>query len=88
MKDALGHGSNARDGDAAQALASGNKSAPVPVKPGMRVEVQRSFNGAPGGAKSIGQVWQKVGTWKRRAVAEQMARYQRIDNPNSRVRIR
>lgn len=31
MKDALGHGSNASNGQAARALASGPKSAPVPI---------------------------------------------------------
>jgi hypothetical protein len=36
----------------------------------------------------VKQVWQKVSGGKRRAVAERIAQHQRVDNPNSVIRVR
>jgi hypothetical protein len=82
MKDALGHGSNGM-GVHAQAIYA--------LPRGLRVEKQITapVRTAAGQIKhDVGSVWQKVATGKRRAVAERIAQHTRIDNPNSRIRIR
>lgn len=76
MKDALGHGSNPK----------GTHASRIDSLPrGLRVEKHRYEKT---GAKSVGQVWQKLAPPKRRAVAERLAQLARIDNPNHLIRVR
>ena len=80
MKDALGHGSN-----------GGTHSARIRDLPrGLHVEKQAPLARTAAGQRvtSVGNVWQKVSTNKRQAVAERIAQNMRVDNPNSRIRIR
>ncbi len=77
MKDPLGHGSN-------------GKGAFGPAKHQFKVEKHIAFHGQTAAGQKVattGNVWQKVGGG-RRAVAEKIAMGARIDNPNSRIRIR
>lgn len=81
MKDAMGHGSNSK----------GTHSSGISRLPRLRVEKQiAAFGRTAAGQRntSVGAVWQKVAGGKRRAVAERIAQYARIDNPDARVRIR
>lgn len=85
MKDALGHGSNQR-GDVAAHSQAINK-----LPRGLRVEKQITtpVRTAAGQIRhDVGSVWQKVATGKRRAVAERIAQLSRVDNPDSRIRVR
>ena len=78
MKDALGHGSAAHNTGIRKAV-------------GLKVEKHVAYGGRTAAGQRIvttGNVWQKVVTGKRRAVAERIAQLQRIDNPNSLIRIR
>lgn len=78
MKDALGHGSNGLHSGGINAIPS-------------RARVERyagPARTASGQRVANTSVWQKVTNVKRRAVAERIAQLQRVDNPNSRVRIR
>lgn len=78
MKDPLGHGSNGR----------GAFKAP---KHQYKVEKHIAFHGMTAAGQKVtttGNVWQKVGASRRRAVAEKLAQFERIDNKNSRVRIK
>lgn len=80
MKDALGHGSN-----------GGIHAAPIRALPrGMRVEKQAGLARTAAGQRvtTLGGVWQKIATGKRQAVAERIAQNMRVDNPNSRIRVR
>jgi len=77
VKDPLGHGSNGR----------GAFKSP---KHQFKVEKHIAFHGTTAAGQKVtttGNVWQKVGSG-RRAVAEKIAQFARVDNPNSRVRIR
>jgi len=77
MKDPLGHGSNGR----------GAFKAPTHQ---FMVEKHIAFHGQTAAGQKVtttGNIWQKVGGG-RRAVAEKLAQFARVDNPNSRVRIR
>lgn len=78
MKDPLGHGSNGR----------GAFKSPTHQ---LKVERHIAFNGKTAAGQKVtttGNVWQKVASGKRRAVAEKIAMGARIDNPNSMIRIR
>lgn len=78
MKDPLGHGSDGR----------GAFKAPTHQ---LKVEKHIAFHGMTAAGQKVlttGNIWQKVSSGKRRAVAESIARGQRIDNPNSLVRIK
>jgi hypothetical protein len=78
MKDPLGHGSNGR----------GAFKAPTH---GYKVEKHIAFGTRTAAGQRVttsGNVWGKVATGKRRAVAERIAQNARVDNPNSLVRIR
>jgi len=78
MKDPLGHGSNGR----------GAFKAP---KHQFKVEKHVAFHGVTAAGQKVttsGNIWQKVGGSRRRAVAEKLAMFHRVDNPNSRVRIK
>lgn len=77
MKDPLGHGSDGR----------GAFKAPTHQ---FKVEKHIAFHGTTAAGQKVttsGNIWQKVGGG-RRAVAEKIAQFQRVDNPNARVRIR
>lgn len=37
--------------------------------------------------KRIGEVWETIGTYKNRAVAERTWKHAQIDNPNGRIRL-
>lgn len=82
MKDALGHGSN----------GVGSHAEPINRLPRGVGVVKNDFKAARTAAgqvdKRVGQVWQKTTGGKRTAVAERLAQLQRIDNPNSIVRVR
>lgn len=78
MKDPLGHGSN-------------GKGAFGPAKHQFKVEKHIAFHGLTAAGQKVtttGNIWQKVGVSRRRAVAEKLAQFERVDNPNSRVRIK
>ena len=78
MKDPLGHGSDGR----------GAFKAPTHQ---LKVEKHVAFHGQTAAGQVVtttGNIWQKVASGKRRAVAEKLAQFQRVDNPNARVRIR
>jgi hypothetical protein len=78
MKDPLGHGSNGR----------GAFKAP---KHQFKVERHIAFHGETAAGQKVtttGNIWEKVASGKRRAVAEKIAMGARIDNPNARVRIK
>lgn len=81
MKDARGHGSNGK-GLHAQAVNS--------LPRGLRVEKQGAAARTAAGQRvtTVGNVWQKVASGKRQAVAERIAQNMRVDNPNSRIRVR
>lgn len=82
MKDALGHGSNGV-GTHAQRIDA------LPRGVGVAKNDFKAARTAAGQVdKRVGQVWQKVVGGKRQAVAERLAQLQRIDNPNSLVRIK
>ena len=77
MKDPLGHGSNGR-------------GAFKPAAHQFQVEKHIGFHALTAAGQKVtttGNVWAKVGGG-RRAVAEKIAQFQRIDNPNARMRIR
>lgn len=82
MKDALGHGSD----------GVGLHAQPIHRLPRGLGVAKTDFKAARTAAgqvdKRVGQVWQKVTGGKRRAVAERVAQLQRIDNPNSIVRVK
>lgn len=81
MKDHLGHGSNPG--------AHSHKISALPR--GMVVEKHVSGVGRTAAGqidKRVGNVWQKVTSGKRRAVAERLAQLTRVDNPNALVRVR
>lgn len=78
MKDPLGHGS---DGKGAF------------KKPAHQFKVEKhvAFSGRTAAGQKVmttGNIYQKVATTRNRAVAEKIAMGARIDNKNSRVRIR
>jgi hypothetical protein len=78
MKDPLGHGSNGR----------GAFNAPTHQ---LKVEKHIAFSARTAAGQRVtttGNVWQKVVSGKRRAVAERIAQNTRVDNPNSLVRIK
>lgn len=78
MKDPLGHGSN-------------GKGAFGPAAHQYRVERHVAFGTRTAAGQKVtssGNVYAKVGGSNRRAVAEKIAMGARIDNPDSRVRIR
>jgi len=78
MKDPLGHGSNGR----------GAFKAP---KHQYKVERHIAFHGQTAAGQKVttsGNVWGKVGASTRRAVAEKIAQFTRVDDKNARVRIR
>ncbi len=84
MKDAQGHGSEPRG--ITQAHQSGVRKAV-----GLKVEKHAAFGVRTAAGQRVttsGNVWAKVASGKRRAVAEKIAMGARIDNPNSLVRIR
>jgi hypothetical protein len=82
MKDAQGHGSNPH-GSHAEAIRK--------LPRGMSVQ-RNDFKPVRTAAGQVDtrvkQVWQKVSGGKRRAVAERIAQHQRVDNPNSVIRVR
>lgn len=84
MKDALGHGSNGSGvGTHAQRIDA------LPRGVGVAKNDFKAARTAAGQVdKRVGQVWQKVVGGKRQAVAERLAQLQRVDNPNSIVRVR
>lgn len=78
MKDPLGHGSDGR----------GAFRSPTHQ---LKVEKHIAFHGQTAAGQKVttsGNIWQKVASNKRRAVAERIAQGARIDNPNSIIRIR
>ena len=81
MKDALGHGSNGN---------AGVHAAPIKSLPrGMRVEKQMATVRTAAGQRVTNvNAWQKVASGRRQAVAERIAQNMRVDNPNSRIRVR
>lgn len=79
MKDPLGHGSN------------GKGAFKSPAKHQYKVEKHVAFSGRTAAGQKVtttGNIYQKVATTRNRAVAEKIAMGARIDNKNSRVRIR
>lgn len=87
MKDPLGHGSNGKGAFGKAAHQAGVHAA---VR-GYRVDKHIAFVGRTAAGQKItttGNVWQKVASGKRRAVAEKIAMGARIDNPNSLIRIK
>jgi hypothetical protein len=81
MKDALGHGSNAHNSGIAQ----------LPRDVGYRVEKRVAFGARTAAGQRVtttGAIWQKASGPKRRAVAENIAKGLRVDNPNNTIRIR
>lgn len=100
MKDARGHGSNPRGG---RAKASGVGAHQAGVTRVGLINGKRqvyAINGKPSpivprgfavqrlNTKAIGPPWKTVASGRRRAVAESIAKGQRVDNPNSLVRVR
>lgn len=78
MKDPLGHGSD-------------GKGAFKQPTHQLKVEKHIAFSGRTAAGQKVtttGNIWQRVSSGKRRAVAESIARGARIDNPNSMVRIK
>lgn len=86
MKDALGHGSNGNGGNVGAHAQAINK-----LPGGMAVQrndFQQARTAQGQVDTRIKQVWQNVAKGKRQAVAERIAQHQRVDNPNSLVRVR
>jgi hypothetical protein len=78
MKDPLGHGSNGR-------------GAFRPALHQLKVEKHIAFHGRTAAGQAVtttGNIWQKVASGKRRAVAERIAQNARVDNPNALIRIK
>jgi hypothetical protein len=78
MKDPLGHGSDGRG-----AFKS-------PAAHQFKVEKHIGFHALTAAGQKVtttGNIWQNVGGG-RKAVAEKIAQFQRVDNANARVRIR
>lgn len=78
MKDPLGHGSDGRG-----AFKSPRHQ--------LKVEKHVAFVGRTAAGQKItttGNVWQKLGVSRRRAVAEKLALFARMDDANARVRIK
>lgn len=85
MKDALGHGSNAHNAGISA----------LPKNIGYRVEALANgpARTAAGQVKTnVGAVWQRTDSrakpTRNRTVAEHIAKFARVDNPNNRIRIR
>ncbi len=79
MKDPLGHGSDGRGAFKSPGTAQ------------IKVEKHVAFHGTTAAGQKVtttGNIWQKVSSGKRRAVAEKIAQGTRVDNPNSLVRLR
>lgn len=79
MKDPLGHGSNGR---------GAFKQNPAHQ---LKVEKHIAFHGQTAAGQAVtttGNIWQKIASGKRRAVAEKIAQNARIDNPNTLIRIK
>jgi hypothetical protein len=84
MKDALGHGSNPH-GAHAEAINRLPRSGKLTVS---KNDFKQARTAQGQVDTRIKQVWQKVSGPKRRAVAERIAQHQRVDNPNSLMRLR
>jgi hypothetical protein len=77
MKDPLGHGSDGKG-----AFGTGAHQ--------VKVEKHVAFHGLTAAGQKItttGNVWQKVGSG-RRAVAEKLAQFARVDDKNARIRFK
>lgn len=83
MKDALGHGSDGHGVHGAELLRRLPRGMSV-----QRNDLKSARTAAGQIDTRVKQIWQKVAAPKRRAVAERIAQYQRVDNPNSIVRVR
>lgn len=86
MKDAQGHGSDPHGLKVVH--QTGVRRA---VGPKLKVEKHVAYAGRTAAGQRVtttGNVWQKVSSPKRRAVAERIAMNVRVDNPNSLIRIR
>jgi hypothetical protein len=78
MKDPLGHGSNGRGAFGA-------------AKHQFKVEKHIAFGGRTAAGQKVtttGNIWAKVGTSRRQAVAEKLAQFARTDDHNARMRIK
>lgn len=78
MKDPLGHGSNGR---------GAFKSAAHQFK----VEKHIAFHGQTAAGQKVtttGNIYQKIGSSNRRAVAEKIAQFARVDDKNALTRIK
>lgn len=85
MKDVLGHGSNPHG------LMMAHQTGVRKAIGGYKVEKHVAFTGRTAAGQrnlTTGNIWSKVAAGKRRAVAEKIAMGARIDNPNSKIRIR
>lgn len=79
MKDPLGHGSNGR---------GAFKSVPAHQ---IKVEKHVAFHGLTAAGQKVtttGNIWRKIGGSRRRAVAEKIAQFARVDDKNFLGRIR
>ncbi len=79
MKDPLGHGSNGRGAFRGPGTAQ------------IKVEKHIAFHGQTAAGQKVtttGNVWQKIGTSRRRAVAEKLAQFARVDDKNALTRFK
>jgi hypothetical protein len=79
MKDPLGHGSNGRGAFKSPGSAQ------------LKIEKHIGFHGLTAAGQKItttGNIWKRIGRTSRRAVAEKLAQFARVDDKNARVRIK
>ena len=79
MKDPLGHGSNGRGAFKSPGSAQ------------YKVEKHIGYHGLTAAGQKVtttGNIYKKIGASNRRAVAEKLAQFARVDDKNARVRIK